>query len=466
MTLGRLKCLSIVAPVMFLSALWLLLHTESLGLHHSEFQEGVILLGTTIVGSAFFAYTVFAVIGRLERRVVEQNRELEQRNQELAALLAVGRATSSSLELGEVLDQAIAAILETTRADEAEVWLCTESGELVLARHQGHEPDGLGALTRLSPDNDVEDLAGESGAPIVVQHGAFDPPFLQRAVKALGFESFCALPLRHRRELVGMLGVASRDPDRLCSPSELRLLEGVGERLALAIENARLHERVLDGAVLEERTRIARELHDGLAQVLGYINMQTLAVRKLLRSGRAREAQDELALMEETVRKVYGDVREAILDLRVSPSRQGLVPALRRYLEEYERMAGATLRLEEGEGLDALQLPPAVEIQLVRIVQEALSNVRKHAAATSATVRITIDDGAVTLEVIDDGHGFDPRLSEPTGWPRFGLQTMRERALAIGGGFELDSRLGRGTRVTVRLPLRQRTEAAVARLAG
>lgn len=466
MTLGHLKWLSFVAPVMFLSAAWILLHTESVGLHHSELQEGVILLGITIFGAAFFAYSVFAMIDRLERRVIEQNRELEQRNQELAALHAVGRAASASLELGEILDQAMAAILDATRADEAEVWLRTESGELALARHGGHEPGALRSLMRLGPSAGLQGLTAEPGVPVGVHDRAFDSPFLHQMVKELGFESFCALPLRHRGELVGMLGVASRDPERLCSPSELRLLEGVGERLAMAIENARLHERVLDGAVLEERMRIARELHDGLAQVLGYINMQTLAVRKLLRSGRGGEAQDELALMEKSARKVYGDVREAILDLRVSPSRQGLVPALRRYLEEYERMAGVTLRLDEGEGLDALQLPPAVEIQLVRIVQEALSNVRKHASATSATVSIAIESDAVVLEVIDDGHGFDPRPSEPTGWPRFGLQTMRERAQAIGGGFELDSRPDVGTRVTVRLPLRQRTEAAVARLAG
>ena len=464
--LKRLKWFSIVAPVVFLSAAWILMHAGPAGLHRSEAQEGVILIGVTIFGAAFFAYAVFAVIGRLERRVLEQNRELEQRNQELATLLEVGRAASSSLKLGEVLDQVMAAIIDATPADEAEVWLRTESGELALAPHGGHERGAARSLRRLGPSDGLEGLAAESRAPVGVHDQAFGSPFLHQAVKDLGFESFCVLPLRHGGELVGMLGVASRDPEQLCNPSELRLLGGVGERLAMAIENTRLHERVLDGAVLEERMRIARELHDGLAQVLGYINMQTLAVRKLLRSGHEGEAYDELALMEESARKVYGDVREAILDLRVPPSRQGLAPALRRYLEEYERMAGVTLRFEEGEGLDALQLPPAVEIQLVRIVQEALSNVRKHASATSATVRIAIERDAVALEVIDDGHGFDPHLSEPTGWPRFGLQTMRERAQAIGGVFDLDARPGAGTRVTVRLPLRQRTEAAVARRAG
>ena len=464
MTLGRLRWLAIVVPVLFLSALWTLLHMEVV-IRHSEFREGVILLGTTIVGAAFFAYSVFAAIDRLERRVIEQNHELEQRNQELSALLAVGRA-SSSLELGEVLDKATAAILKTTRADEAEVWLRAESGELTLARHLGREPGALQALTRLRLREGTPGLAGEPGALVVVHDVASDSHVLSEAIQALGFQSVCVLPLRHGGETVGVLAVASRDPEKLCSQSELRLLEGVGEQLAMATENARLHARVLDGAVLEERMRIARELHDGLAQVLGYLNMQTLAVRKLLSSGRIGEAQHELALMDTAARRVSGDVREAILGLRVSASRQGLVPALRRYLKEYESMAGVTLRLEEGEELDGLELSPVVEIQLMRIVQEALSNVRKHASAANATVRITTEGGALAFEVIDDGQGFDPRLSEPMGWPRFGLQTMRERAQAIGGSFELDSQPGKGTCVTVRLPLRQRTKVASASLTG
>jgi hypothetical protein len=204
--------LAIVAPVVFLAAVWTLLHTESV-LHHSEVQEGVILLGATIAGAAFFAYSVFAVIDRLERRILEQNRELEQRNQELSALLAVGRA-SSSLELGEVLDKATAAILETTRADEAEIWLRTESGELALARHHGREPGALQELTPLRLREGLPGLVAESGAP-VVDDLASDSHLLREAIRALGFESFCVLPLRHGGETVGVLVVASRNPEQL-----------------------------------------------------------------------------------------------------------------------------------------------------------------------------------------------------------------------------------------------------------
>ncbi len=267
------------------------------------------------------------------------------------------------------------------------------------------------------------------------------------------------MPLEHRGTLLGVLGVASRDPGALRSPRELRLLEGIGERVAAAITTARLHEQVLDGAVVDERMRIARELHDGLAQVLGFINTQTLAVKKLLASGRVPEAAGELDAMEAAARNVYGDVREAIVGLRLSLSREGLLPTLREYLASFERMTGAVLRLEAEAEAERLELPRPTEIQLVRITQEALSNVRKHSDARNVAVRVAAHDGMLVLEVADDGRGFDPQATAPTGWPRLGLQTMRERAEAVGGTFALDATPGAGTRLHVRVPIHEKEPA-------
>lgn len=453
MTLGRLKWVAIIGPIAALTVLWTLVHTVFMDVH--RFPEVFILLGLTAVGIGLFAWAVFAVVTRLERTIIEQN-------EELGALLAVGRAASSSLELGALLDEGMDAILEATRTDAAEVWLAAGDDELRLARHRGVASEAFTEIARYRVGVGLPGLAAERGAPVVVHDLPSDARFLRERVKALGFHTYCALPLRHRGTIVGVLGVASRDPDKLCTERELRLLEGIGERLAAAIENSRLHERVLDEAVLEERMRIARELHDGLAQVLGYINTQTLAVRKLLASGQADAAQTALAAMEAAARDVYGDIREAILGLRLSFGRQGLVPALRRYLADYEPIAGAALRLEANGDVEAVELPPSVEIQLVRIVQEALANVRKHANAAVAVVRVDAAGESLTLEIEDDGRGFAAEPGAPTGWPRLGLQTMRERAQALGGEFELTSEPGRGTRVWVRVPLAQPAQVAYA----
>jgi len=456
-SLTRLKWLAIVAPLTFLVLLVLALRGL---LHHQlhEFPGVVFLMAGLGAGVSIFSFAIFGVIGRLERRISERNQELE-------ALFAVGRAATSSLNLSELLDKALEAVLDVTSAESAEVWLTTASSELTLERQRGLAAEAFRERTRLRLGEGLPGLAALKRTPVVVHDLGGDLRFLREEVKKLGFQTFCALPLQHRGETVGVLAVAARRPEALSSEAEHRLLEGIGEQLAIAIENSRLHEQVLDGAVLEERERIGRELHDGLAQVLGYINTQTLAIRKLLASGRTAEAEEQLRAMEEAARDVYTDVRASILGLRTSlVSRDGLVPSLRKYLEGYSKLAGAEVGLEVGEGAETLSLAPSTELQLMRIVQEALSNIRKHAKATSATVRLAAEGEALMVEVSDDGQGFDLDRPVRIGWPRFGLQTMRERAHALGGDLELVSSPGRGTRVIVRIPL-AREEVADASLA-
>ncbi len=379
----------------------------------------------------------------------------QQRNKELAALLAVSEAATSSLDLPEVLDEALEAILAVTSAESAEVWLMEDNGVLTLERHHGLAPEAFHERTRFKMGEGLPGLAAQAGCPVVVHDLGADARFLRQQVKDLGFQTFCALPLRHGEQTVGVLAVAARPSEALSSVAERRLLEGIGEQVAIAVVNARLHQRVLDVAVLEERERIARELHDGLAQVLGYINTETLAVKKLIASGRPADAERELSAMEAAAKHVYADVREAILGLRASSAQPGqLIPSLRDYLKYYSEMAGVPVALRAATEVEALRLPATIEIQLMRIIQEALSNVRKHAHATKAKLSFERTASGLTIELTDDGQGFDPERLLRTGWPRFGLQTMRERAQAIGGECDIVSSPGHGTSVVVQVPLR------------
>lgn len=449
MSLSLLKWFAIVAPAAFLAVVVFLLRGP---VHHElhSFPGYLYVLAVMTVAVSVFSFFVFGIIGRVERRVLEQN-------EHLAALLAVGRAGSSSLDLAVVLDAALEAILSVTSAETGEVWLATEDGELSLVRQRGAAADAFRERTRLRLGEGLPGLAAESGSPPAGHDLASDFRFVRDRVEKLGFESFCAQPLVRRGETVGVLAVAARSPAAVSSAGERRLLEGIGEQLVIAIENAQLHERVLDAAALEERERLARELHDGLAQVLGYVNTQTLAIEELLSSGREEEAGAQVARMREAVRRVYTDVREAILGLR--STRGALLPSLRSYLADYGRMTGMAVQLNVAAEVEALRLPSSVEIQLMRIVQEALGNVRKHAHAASATVGLEVRDHGLALEVLDDGRGFDLDRPARTGWPRFGLQTMRERAQAVGGTFELWAKPGSGTRVVVTVPLESAAEA-------
>ncbi|HLE30448.1 MAG TPA: sensor histidine kinase [Anaerolineales bacterium] len=205
-------------------------------------------------------------------------------------------------------------------------------------------------------------------------------------------------------------------------------------------------------AIVEERERIARELHDGLAQVLGYVNTKATAIRFLLKKGQPEAAEKHLAQLEEAARGLFVDVREAILGLKMTSASDVHLPAmLTEYVHHFSQLCDLPVEVEIAPSIAKLSLAAETELQLLRIVQEALSNVRKHAAASRACVRVTNGGPTLELTVSDDGTGFDSEHARQAGRPHFGLSTMRERAEAIGAEFSLDSQPGAGTQITVRM---------------
>jgi signal transduction histidine kinase len=251
--------------------------------------------------------------------------------------------------------------------------------------------------------------------------------------------------------------VAAFSGDAFKRQRELRLLESVCEWLALAIDNARLYQQVQDLAVTRERERIAREMHDGMAQLLGYINTQTIAVKRFISSGELDDAREGLARMQDIARDLYADVREGILALRTATQRQkGLIPALQGYVDQFMEMSGVRVDMQVSPAAANPALDPSAEIQLMRIVQEALTNVRKHSRASSAVLAFENNEDNLQVTIADNGRGFDLAHLPTTGWPRFGLQTMRERAESVGGTLQIDAAPGQGARVVVRVPLSMR----------
>lgn len=219
-----------------------------------------------------------------------------------------------------------------------------------------------------------------------------------------------------------------------------------------------LDER-LRAAALLERERIARELHDSLAQVLGIAHLRLHALASRPSVSADEPAHREVLDLAELCHEAYADVREAILALRESTSPdRSLLEHLRSYVATFARTSGIPTTLHTDPESDPC-LAPGAEIQVVRIIQEALTNVRKHACATAATVRVTALAHHVECMVTDDGVGFD--AAEALAGDGFGLTSMRERAEAAGGRLVVDSALGRGTRVTVSVPGRALTASGL-----
>lgn len=270
-------------------------------------------------------------------------------------------------------------------------------------------------------------------------------------------QSHIDVPVLHDGQLVGCLCIANQQV-REFSSHERDLLTSIAAQAAHAIDSARRLESAGTRATTIERERLAREMHDTLAQLLGFVNTKTLAARDLLSHGKTDQAQTQLDQLARLAQELYADTRELILGLHseTGPER-GLIPALTEYTKQFSEFSGIKTTLEM-DGVEDLQLAPTIEVQLIRVVQEALSNVRKHARAQSADVRFRHDGGAARVEIKDDGIGFDPCNIARGEYPRFGLTSMRERVEAIGGTFTIESATGRGTRVQIEFPLVYRGE--------
>jgi signal transduction histidine kinase len=214
-------------------------------------------------------------------------------------------------------------------------------------------------------------------------------------------------------------------------------------------ERAKVRQR----AIVEERERIARELHDGMAQLLGYVNTKAMAIRLLLKNHQADQAERQLLQLEDAARSLFVDVREAILGLKMAGQAGSLSAVLRDYAAQYSRSSDIPVEVSIAPEIKTLSLSAEIDLQLLRIVQEALTNIRKHASATRAAITMRVTGAALELIVSDNGQGFDPDRVRRDPSSHFGLSTMRERAEAIGAEFQLESRPNAGTRLTIRLPI-------------
>jgi signal transduction histidine kinase len=226
-------------------------------------------------------------------------------------------------------------------------------------------------------------------------------------------------------------------------------LEQLADQAVIAIEHAMLTQRLQSLAVTEERGRIAREMHDGLAQILGYLSLETQTLDALVRGGDRERALEELRQARARIHEAQADVRENILSLRTTLAGDvGLVQALRQYVEEFSVQTGIDAELISE--VDIVHgLSPLAETQLVRVVQEALANVRKHARAQHTQVRLSMRGDCLNVAVADDGIGLNGEAERN----HFGLQMMRERAEGVGGGLTISSQPGEGTQVELWLPL-------------
>jgi signal transduction histidine kinase len=259
---------------------------------------------------------------------------------------------------------------------------------------------------------------------------------------------FLGMPIVDGDEILGSLFLANKETPGGFSAADEELLRLLAGHAAIALVNARLYERSRELSIVEERNRIARELHDAVTQKLFSLRLTADAAAALVSRDPVRAA-DALDTVRRLAAEATEELRAIVVGLRPADlAGDGLDVALRKQADLLDRVHRPQVRFAGDTADPVPRLPAAREEAVYRIAQEALHNALRHASPTRVSVTLRADNGALVLEVVDDGHGFDP--SAPS--RRLGLASMRERARAAGGRLDVVSRSGVGTTVRLEVP--------------
>ena len=378
--------------------------------------------------------------------------------QETAIILDVTRAVNSTLLLNEVLRVAANSIGKTVGVPDCGMYLLDETGTKLMPG-QGSDTGLMNQLREryMSTSLDVTASAYlreiiQTKRPVISTHADTDPRTNKKVISAFGIKSLLAVPFVARDRVLGVAMVTAHEGYYDFQPEQVELAAGIANSVALAIENARLYERTRGLAIMEERNRLAREIHDTIAQGLTGIVLQLEAADQLMESNPER-ARMRVQKATALARSSLLEARRSVWNLRPSPlEEKKLVDAIRQELDRLAEEASwkASFHLD-GE---VPALPGETENGLYRIVQEVLNNVRKHAEASLVELSLSFEDDAIKLRITDNGVGFDPAAVRSTSVDGgFGLRGLQERARLLGGWLKIESAPGQGTIMEIEVPI-------------
>ena len=387
--------------------------------------------------------------GNLRQYQDSLHQQIAQRTRELNALAEMALTISRSQDLKSVLSEALAQALQATEMEGGVIHLLGPSGGVAVTVQHGVSPAVVACMSRASAGEgctlwglrrslQVIDLQADTAHQDCPENGC--PAIAQ------DYQGLVVVPLRSGNKELGTLTLLHRG-ETAVSPEQRQFITCLGNQLGVAVANARFQEEIERLAILEERGRIARELHDSLAQTLSWLHLKMDMLTQTIEAGNIPQTRQEALDVRQVVDQAVFEVRESIDGLRIQPA-EGLCSAASTYVAEFSRRSRLPVELVIG---DECHLSPLVEIEALRILQEALTNAYKHAQATRLEVYFQRNNGHVELSVRDDGRGFDPLTIESGG--HYGLRIMQERAERVNGTFYLESAPGVGTQIIVRLPV-------------
>jgi len=376
-------------------------------------------------------------------------RTIEARTQRLQAIKKISRLVSQRLEIDELLTgvrQGIGQIFSSDTLNDIQVTIGLRNGSTIAFNRV--------LAIKIESETMLGQVITEAKSKLLtnVKHQDIYQPLPGTEGKTIA--SLLMAPLITGGKVIGLIMVESQTSFAF-DDSDLEILETLAFQVASAIEHARLLQKTREIAIVEERTRLARDMHDGIAQNLAYLLIQIDRGLNMVDEGSKLETQ--LEQISSLLKQNIDELRRNIFDLRpVDLEGMSILEVLDNFVAEFGRRWNLkTTWRAHGDGI---KMSPEVESSLYRILQEALSNAQQHAQCTELSVQLDVVDSRwVSLEIVDNGLGFEvDRVSQGHGRQQgkgLGLISMRERAESIGGEFRVESVPGQGTRVCTRLPL-------------
>lgn len=382
--------------------------------------------------------------GEAQARKDDLERRVQKRTQELNALYGITAVTVANPDLATVLRRALELALEAFDCSSGAIYL-NQSGRHGLRLADCLDDGGRDAAQRLADPATADDLRRRLAAespPWIGSNGN-----LPRHIYGEAVGSVAAAPLRARGRSLGILCLLSDRPDRFTAAAQL--LTTIADQIGAAVENIELRGRTRQAAIIEERERLARDLHDAVTQAIYGIGLFANAARDAARAGDLDKVDRHVVTVQQASRHALKEMRLLLFELRTEDlARLGLAGALNNRLAMVERRAEIAADVQVR---DMPPLPVAIEETFYRVALEALNNALRHAQARRVVINLRAHDHHLLMTIQDNGVGF--RLREARAKGGMGLSSMESRVRSVGGSVKFISRIGEGTRVEVRAPL-------------
>lgn len=385
----------------------------------------------------------------MQSQVRKQTKHIQRKTHSLEVIYDVAASINISRDLDDLLTRFLFTLKDVVHARAASVRLLTDDDQMRLVASVGLDDD-LMEREQTIPSNECLCGIAYKDGDVLFQDD------VSRCDKILGRTFFedddkdigmIAVPLQYRGNTLGVYNLFVNNREFHNEEEIENLLTSIGRHLGMAIDKARSEDEANRLSLMEERNRLAHELHDSLAQTLASLRFQVRVLDETLRGGQEPDVWHELEKIENNIDEAYSELRELITHFRAPIDKRGLIPAVEHLIERFQYQTDISIFLQKE--WNVLNLPASIEVQALRIIQESLNNIRKHSQAHTVRVILRSDtQGDCSILIEDDGVGFaDVPDSEVTLGDHLGLSIMHERAKRIGGTVKIESEPNEGTRI-------------------